>query len=273
MSFIQQIVLSVIQGLTEFLPVSSSGHLILVSWLFNWPDQGFLFDVAVHVGTLSAVVIYFRREWLQLLLGLGSNQLVEVDDSGVVVKARTLALLIIIGTIPLAIAGLMLSENVFASVRAPEVVGWLLIGTAAVLFLGEMLGSGVRKLGTVTPTNALFIGLVQVTAFLPGISRSGVTMAAGLALGMTRDAAARFSMLLAAPAITGAGLLVALRSSQWSTEPELGAMAVGALLSAGTAYVAIAWLLRLLRTGSFRPFIFYCLTVGVGVVVVRAVGV
>jgi undecaprenyl-diphosphatase len=136
-----------------------------------------------------------------------------------------------------------------------------------------MLGSGVRKLGTVTPTNALFIGLVQVTAFLPGISRSGVTMAAGLALGMTRDAAARFSMLLAAPAITGAGLLVALRSSQWSTEPELGAMAVGALLSAGTAYVAIAWLLRLLRTGSFRPFIFYCLTVGVGVVVVRAVGV
>ena len=272
MSFIQLVVLSVIQGLTEFLPVSSTGHLILGSWLFNWPDQGFLFDVAVHVGTLSAVVIYFRREWLQLLTGLASNQLVEVDDSGGVVKARTLILLIIIGTIPLAVAGLIINENIFVSFRTPEVVGWLLIGTAGVLFLGEILGSGVRKLGASTPTNAALIGLVQITAVLPGISRSGVTMAAGLALGMSRDAAVRFSMLLAAPAIAGAGLFLALRASQWPTETDLGAMVVGALLSACTAYVAIRWLVRLLRTGSFRPFIFYCLTVGVGVVVARSVG-
>jgi undecaprenyl-diphosphatase len=272
MSFVQIIVLAVIQGVTEFLPISSSGHLILGSWLFNWPDQGIAFDAAVHVGTLVAVVVYFRREWIQLVLGLASNRAVSVDDSDGAVSARTLAILIVIGTIPLAIAGVLMKDELESRFRTPEAVGWFLIVTAIALLIGEIVGSRTRELKETKNSHALVIGIAQIFAVLPGISRSGVTIVAGLALGMTRDAAARFSMLIATPAIAGAGLLVAVDAAGEDGATDWGAAAIGAVISAITAYFVITGLMRLLRAGSFRPFIVYCAVVGVGVVIARAAG-
>lgn len=273
MSFIQVIVLAIIQGVTEFLPISSSGHLILGSWLFDWPDQGLAFDAAVHVGTLVAVVVYFRREWYQLLSRLVSDGQVEVDESGGRIKARLLAIMIVVGTIPLAIGGLLLKDSVEANFRTPEAVGWLLIGTALALAVGELVGSRTRKLPGITTTDAGIIGIAQVFAVFPGISRSGVTMVAAMASGMTRDAAARFSMLLATPAIAGAGLLIAIDAASGPDDAaDWGAAALGAVISAITAYFVIAGLMRLLRSRSFRPFIVYCAVVGIAVVIARAAG-
>ncbi|MDP6667853.1 MAG: undecaprenyl-diphosphate phosphatase, partial [Dehalococcoidia bacterium] len=254
MSFIQVIVLAVIQGVTEFLPISSSGHLVLGSWLFDWPDQGIVFDTAVHVGTLAAVIVYFRSTWFALLAGLASNAQVKVDESGGSVRSRTLALLIVVGTVPLVIGGLLVKDGVEENFRTPEVVGWLLIATAGALLIGELVGSRTRGLSRTTPPQALVIGIAQVFAVLSGISRSGVTMVAGLATGMTRDAAARFSMLLATPAIAGAGLLIAVDAANGTEDVEWGAAVLGALISAVTAYLVISGLIRLLRSGSFRPF-------------------
>jgi undecaprenyl-diphosphatase len=272
MSFVQVIVLAIIQGVTEFLPISSSGHLILGSWLFNWPDQGLAFDAAVHVGTLVAVVVYFRREWYQLLSRLVSDGQVEVDESSGSIKARSLAIVIVVGTIPLAIGGLLMKDSVEANFRTPEAVGWLLIGTAFALAVGELVGSRTRGLAGTTLPHALIIGVAQLFAVLPGVSRSGVTIAAGMATGMTRDAAARFSMLLATPAIAGAGLLIAVDSVTGTGDVDWGAAALGAVLSAITAYFVIAGLMKLLRSGSFRPFIIYCAVAGIAVVIARAAG-
>ncbi|MCH7984313.1 MAG: undecaprenyl-diphosphate phosphatase [Chloroflexi bacterium] len=272
MSFIQVIVLAVVQGVTEFLPISSSGHLILGSWLFNWPDQGIVFDAAVHVGTLVAVVVYFRRQWIQCVFGLSSDRLVEVDDSGGTVRARKLLILIIVGTIPLVIGGLLLKDEIETRFRTPEVVGWLLIGTAVALLFGELVGSRTRKIDKTTVLHAAIIGVAQVFAVLPGISRSGLTIVAGMATGMTRDAAARFSMLLATPAIAGAGLWIAIDAATGTDDVDWGAAALGAVLSAITAYFVIAGLMKLLKSGSFRPFIIYCAVVGIAVVIARAAG-
>ena len=272
MSFIQVIVLAVVQGVTEFLPISSSGHLILASWLFDWPDQGIVFDAAVHVGTLVAVVIYFRRQWMQLISGLASDQPVEVDDSGATLKARTLAILIIVGTIPLVIGGLLAKDSVEATFRTPETVGWLLIVTAIALAAGELFGKSARRLDDIGKYEAWIIGAAQILAVFPGVSRSGLTMVAGLGFGMTRAAAARFSMLLATPAIAGAGLLIAIDALTGTEDVDWGSAALGAVLSAITAYFVIAGLMKLLKSGSFRPFIVYCAVVGVAVVIARATG-
>ena len=272
MSFIQVIVLAIVQGVTEFLPISSSGHLILGSWLFNWPDQGIVFDTAVHVGTLVAVVVYFRRQWSQLVTGLAADRLVEIDGAGGVIRARTLGVLIAIGTVPLVVGGVLLKDSVDSYFRSPEAVGWLLIGTAIALFLGEYMGSTARSLAKTTRPHAAFIGVAQVFAILPGVSRSGVTIVAGMATGMTRETAARFSMLLATPAIAGAGLWIAIDAATGTDDVDWGAAALGAVLSAITAYFVIAGLLKLLISGSFRPFIIYCGIVGIAVVIARAAG-
>ncbi len=276
MSFIQIIVLALVQGITEFLPISSSGHLILGSWLFNWPDQGLFFDAAVHVGTLVAVLIYFRREWIQLATGITANQLVEIDDAGGSIRSRTLAVLIVAGTVPLVVFGPFIKDALESDFRDPTAVGWLLIGTALALTAGEFFSRKVhgQKYGidAMKTPQGFTIGLIQTLAVFPGISRSGVTMIAGMALGLSRESAARFSMLLATPAIAGAGVLVAMDALDSSENVDLGAAALGAAISAITAYFVIAGLMKLLRNGSFRPFIVYCAVVGVGVVVARAAG-
>ncbi|MDG0865543.1 undecaprenyl-diphosphate phosphatase [Candidatus Lucifugimonas marina] len=276
MSFIQIIVLAVVQGITEFLPISSSGHLILGSWLFNWPDQGLFFDAAVHVGTLAAVLIYFRREWIQMATGLAANQLVEVDDAGGAIRARMLAILIVAGTIPLVVFGPFIKDALESEFRDPTAVGWLLMGTAIALVAGELFVRKVHKtgygIGAMKTPQGFTIGLIQTLAVFPGVSRSGVTMIAGMALGLSRESAARFSMLLATPAIAGAGVLVAMDALDSTENVDLGAAVLGAIVSGITAYFVIAGLLRLLRTGSLLPFIIYCAVTGGAVVIARAAG-
>ena len=277
MSFLQIVVLAIVQGITEFLPISSSGHLILGSWLFDWPDQSIVFDTAVHVGTLVAVLVYFRREWIQLVTGVISNQLVQIDEVGGVIRARTLAVLIIVGTVPLIAIGPFLKDSIEVKFRGPEVVGWLLIGTAIALTIGELFTRFVhqrtRTLDTLKTPQAFTVGLIQVLAIFSGISRSGVTMVAGMAIGLSRESAARFSMLLGTPAIAGAGLLVAMDAISDNDSADFGAAALGAIISAVTAYFVIAGLMKVLRNGSFRPFIAYCAVVGTAVVIARAAGV
>ena len=276
MSFIQIIVLAIVQGITEFLPMSSSGHLILGSWLFNWPDQGLFFDAAVHVGTMVAVLVYFRREWVQMVTGLGGDKLVEVDDSGGTVRARMLAILIVTGTIPLVVIAPFIKNLLENDFRDPTAVGWLLVATAFVLIVGEIFVKYVYKktigIDSLKVHQGLAIGLIQVLAAFPGISRSGVTMVAGMSVGLKRESAARFSMLLGTPAIAGAGVLVAKDAFDSANNIDFGAAVLGSGISAITAYFVIAGFIKLLKNGSLRPLIAYCLIAGIGVVIARAAG-
>jgi undecaprenyl-diphosphatase len=207
-----------------------------------------------------------------LITGLASNQFVEIDVAGGAIRARRLAILIVVGTVPLVIGGLLMKDSIEVNFRSPEAVGWLLIGTAVALLVGEYAGSRVRSMPSLKTADAGIIGVVQILAVLPGVSRSGVTMVAGLAVGMTRDAAARFSLLLGTPAIAGAGLLVAVDAINDNDGTDWGAAAVGAVISAITAYFVITGLMKLLRNGSLRPFIAYCAIAGIAVVIARAAG-
>lgn len=277
MSVEQAIVLALIQGITEFLPISSSGHLVLGSWLFGWPDQGLVFDAAVHLGTLAAVLVYFRATWTALarciLTGGRVNNNIGGDGPASITAGRLIALMVI-GTIPIVIGGVLLKSTLENSLRTPEAVGFLLLGTSALLAAAEMFGRRTRRLAETTPADSAFIGLAQVVALLPGISRSGTTMAAGMLSNMTRDAAARFSFLLAVPAIAGAGLFLMVDAA---TDGEFdgarwGLLALAAAISFVTGLAAIAGLMRLLRNWSFKPFILYALAAGTAVLVARALG-
>jgi len=276
MSFIQIIVLAIVQGVTEFLPISSSGHLILGSWLFGWPDQGLFFDAAVHVGTLIAVLVYFRHEWIQMAIGLVGDKPVIIDNVGGAIPARLLAILIVAGTAPLVIIGPFIKDLLENDFRDPTAVGWLLVATAFALIVGELLGKYIHKktigIESIKMPHGFTIGLIQVLAAFPGISRSGVTIVAGMAVGLTRESAARFSMLLATPAITGAGFLVAKDALDSTDDINLGAAVLGAGISAITAYFVIAGFIKLLKNGTLRPFIVYCLVAGIGVIIARAAG-
>ena len=276
MSFIQIIVLAIVQGVTEFLPISSSGHLILGSWLFGWPDQGLFFDAAVHAGTLIAVLVYFRREWIQMATGLVGDKQVVIDNVGGGIPARLLAILIVAGTVPLVIIAPLIKDSLENDFRDPTAVGWLLVATAFALIVGELFGKYIHKktvgIQSLKVWQGFTIGLIQILAAFPGISRSGVTMVAGMAAGLTRESAARFSMLLATPAITGAGVLVAKDALDSTEDINLGAAVLGAGISAITAYFVIAGFIKLLKKGSLRPFIAYCLVTGIGVIIARAAG-
>lgn len=266
------IVLAIVQGITEFLPVSSSGHLVLVPWALGWEDFGFGFDIALHVGTLVAVLVYFRREWVDLVKGLGSLLRFKsrnVDDSG----GRKLALLVILGTIPAVIAGIAGKSAVEGVFRNPLIIGILLILNGLLLLVAERTGRRILDILRLHWPDALIVGCAQILGLLPGISRSGVTIGAGLARNMRREASARFSFLLAAPLILGSGLLESLDLIRGRETVDIpwALFLVGALVSGVTAALCIAWLLRFLRRGTLLPFIVYCLALGVTVVAVRLV--
>ncbi len=258
MSLWEATILGIVQGLTEFLPVSSSAHLVLVPWVLGWRDPGLTFDVTVHLGTLLALLLYFGRD----LAHLARRLLVGAPDG------RRLLSALIVGTLPGAAAGYFAKgffETLFAR---PDWVGVFLLGTAVLLAVAERAGRRSRSLATLGAPEALCIGVAQAVAIAPGISRSGSTIAVGLLLGFTREAAARFSFLLAIPIILGAGAyqFLGLRhagvvSIAW------GPLLVGFFAAFAAGYAAIGGLLRYLRTRSLYPFAFYCLLVGALVVV------
>jgi undecaprenyl-diphosphatase len=260
---LQAIVLGAAQGLTEFVPVSSSAHLVLVPFLFRWPIPSLAFDVAIHLGTLLALVVYFAADLVRMLLG-AARAAAGRGDQDDRLQGR-LVLLLASGTVPAALAGLLLEgffEDLF---ERPAVTAALLLGTAALIVAGEVangrrLPERRRDMDAVGWWDAVVMGLFQALAIAPGISRSGATISAGLFRGLAREAAARFSFLLSIPAILGAAL-VAIPDVPPGT--DWGPTVAGAGVAALLGFAAIAFLLRYLRTKTMLPFAAYCVALSV----------
>lgn len=257
MAYDQAVYLALLQGLTEFLPISSSAHLILMPVLFGWRDQGLAFDIAVHVGTLSAVVAYYRRD-LTTMLGdwLGSL------SGGSVTDESRLTWYVIAGTIPVCIVGLMLNDSVEDVLRSPLVIAIATIAFGLVLWFAGKTAKEARGLVAMHWRDPVIIGACQALALIPGTSRSGITITAGLLLGFKRDMAARFSFLLSIPAILLPGMLKTVELIQSPDRVHWQAMLIGVLVSAVVAYLTIGCFLRLLDRIGLLPFVVYRLLLG-----------
>ena len=264
MSLLQAVVLALVQGATEFLPISSSAHLVLVPWLLGWPDQGLAFDVAVNTGTLLAVVIYLRRELAELVKdGLGG---LREPGLGITGRGR-LAWGIALGTVPVAVAGLVGYDFIAGAARSPAVIAATTIGFGLALGWADRVGSRRMSLEDFGLSQALLIGLAQAVALVPGTSRSGITMTAALLLGFRRTAAARFSFLLYVPVgILAAGHDGLELLSGRLPATELPAMLVGAAVAAVTAYLVMGWLLAWLERRTMTPFVLYRLALGLVII-------
>jgi len=257
LDLLQTIVLALVQGLTEILPISSSGHLILVPWLLGWPDQGLAFDVAMHMGTLVAIVWYFRDDVVRYWHGwLRSFATRSLDQDG------RLAWALALGTVPAAVAGLALEDLASGTLRAPTVVAATTVGYALLLGAADRFGTKRRDARSVTLSDALLIGCAQALALIPGTSRSGVTMTAGLALGLDRTGAARFSFLLSIPITAAAGGLEALELARADAPQAWGPMALAAVIAGLVTYASVAWLLRFIQRIGLWPFVVYRLMLG-----------
>lgn len=257
MDWAQAFWLAVVQGLTEFLPISSSAHLILLPRLFDWPDQGLGFDVAVHVGTLAAVLCYFRHR----LVPLGRDTLTSLLRRQAVGESG-LGWAVVIGTVPLVLGGLLLSGPAETVFRAPAVIAWATIGFGLLLWVAARAGRGADDEHAVGPLAALVIGAAQVLAIIPGTSRSGITMTAGLFLGLEPTAAARFSFLLSIPAIGLAGAWKTVQLAGSAAPVAWGQFALGVAVAAIAAYLCIGAFLALLRRIGMTPFVVYRLVLG-----------
>ena len=255
MEWVQILVLACIQGLTEFLPISSSAHLILVPVLTGWPDQGLAYDVAVHVGSLAAVLLYFRNDFVAMLV----DGLRRPAASGG--QARV-GWLIAIATMPVAAAGLAVDSGLSAMLRNPLVIAAATIVFGLLLLAAERAGAKSRRMESIGMRDAIVIGCAQAIALVPGTSRSGITMTAGLFLGLEPVAAARFSFLLSAPVILLAGGYKTVQLVAGASDAPWSALAVGAIVTAVCAYVCIHVFLRLLDRIGFAPFVAYRLVLG-----------
>jgi len=252
MDFIQILVLALVQGVTEFLPISSSAHLILVPILTGWEDQGLAFDVAVHVGTLAAVILYFRNEIGRMSIAWGGS----VMGRGLNQDAK-LAWAVLFGTIPVGLAGLLFKDFIEMHLRAPEVLAAATLVFALLLWWADARGRESRDEYSLRWIDVLFIGLAQALALIPGTSRSGATMTAGLFLGLTRKASARFSFLLSIPVIILAGGLKTLDYLEQATLDDMQPLMLGALLSGVSAYFCIHYFLKVLEKMGMLPFVIY----------------
>ena len=262
MDVLKALFLGFLQGATEFLPISSSAHLVLVPWWLGWEAPPLLFDVTVHMGTLVAVLMYFWRDWLALFrAGLGAlrNRSFFQDPD-----ARLLWFLVV-GTLPAALAGALLESVFERAFASPPVVALFLLVTAGILVWSERAYTAERPLRELTLRDALAVGTAQAFAIFPGISRSGSTMAMGMARGLSRPNAARFSFLLATPIILGAGVkqaLDVLSGAEAITHAELAPLAVGFSAAAVTGFVCIWFLMRLLQRRRLYVFAAYCAALG-----------
>lgn len=270
MDLLRALILGIVQGLTEFIPVSSSGHLVLVPRMLGWPDQGLAFDAALHIGTLSALLVYFWHDWLRLIRA-GLGDLVRNGRRVTSYSADSrLLLLIAVGTIPAAVAGLLLDDWIEANLREAWNVAIALIAAGLLMLAAERLARLWRPLSSVRLLDALIIGVAQACALVPGVSRSGATISAGLVLGFRREDAARFAFLLGTPTFAGAALLKSPDLAE-ATRGELLDLAVGMLAAAVVGFIAISWLLRFLRTRSLVPFVIYRCVLGVATLAVLAI--
>ncbi|MDR1322268.1 MAG: undecaprenyl-diphosphate phosphatase [Gracilibacteraceae bacterium] len=254
MTVYQAIVLGVVQGIGEFLPVSSSGHLVLLPWLFRWDTPGLDYDVALHMGTLFAVVVYFRRDWFRLFRAV----LRRGDDDN-----RRLFWFLAVASLPAAAAGFFLQDLIENALRSPLIVAFNLIFFGILLYAADRRHQW-RELDNMTLSDALLIGCAQAAALMPGVSRSGVTMTVARGLSFSRGEAARFSFLLSTPVIFGAGLFQLRDLSLDSLNAPFWA---GLAVSAFVGFLAIAFLLRFLQRASFKLFVGYRIALGIVVAV------
>ncbi|KTF12281.1 undecaprenyl-diphosphate phosphatase [Pseudoalteromonas sp. H105] len=261
MSIIEIIVLALIQGLTEFLPISSSAHLILPSQILGWEDQGLAFDVAVHVGTLVAVVIYFRKEVVDILGAWFKSfgQQGASDDS-------KLGWWIIIGTIPAAVLGLVFKDLIELYLRSAWVIAVTTIVFGLLLWYADVKGKQTKTIYQLNWKSALMIGMAQAMAMIPGTSRSGITMTAGLMLGMNKQSAARFSFLLAIPVISMMGLYYTAELALGDEVVDWTTLILGAGLSFISAYACIFLFLKIIERMGMMPFVIYRLLLGIGLI-------
>lgn len=256
MDIIQVVVLALVQGLTEFLPISSSAHLILVPVLSDWPDQGLAFDVAVHAGTLSAVVLYFRHELKKMFIEwVGSLKGKQTLDS-------RLAWAVLFGTIPVGLSGLVFQNYIADNLRTPLVIAFTTIFFGLVLWLADRNKNLSRDEHSIGWKDVLIIGVAQAIALIPGTSRSGITIAAAMLLGLSRQAAARFSFLLSIPVIMLAGGLETIEYMQVASTQDINYLLMGAMISAVSAFACIHYFLRLIEKVSMLPFVVYRLILG-----------
>lgn len=258
----QAVLLAVIQGLTEFLPISSSAHLALAPWLLGWKDQGLAFDIALHFGTLLGVLIYFAKDWVRITAaGLGIQRRTEGAEE----IPRHMLWMLAAGTVPVGVAGLLLKDAAETVFRTPWVIGTMLILVGLLMGWAERRARFARTVGDVTWADALAVGAAQALAVVPGTSRSGITLVAGLFRGLDRASAARFSFLLGTPAIAAAAADAFLDLYRAGGIPEgeravfYSAMAV----SAATGCAVIAWFLRFLRHRTLRFFVAYRVVFGI----------
>ncbi|VAW79133.1 Undecaprenyl-diphosphatase [hydrothermal vent metagenome] len=259
MDTLHVIVLAIVQGLTEFLPISSSAHLILVPVLLGWQDQGLAFDVAVHFGTLTAVVAYFRRE----LHGMAVSWFDSLRTRNPDEEAR-LAWAVLISMIPLGIGGLLFHEAISTHLRSPLVIASTTIIFGLALWYADVKGVQTRCEYRMGAWRVAAIAFAQVLALIPGTSRSGITITAGLMVGLDRKSAARFSFLLSVPAIAMAALYETRNLIEVAEAVDWVAMALGVVLSALSAYLCIHYFLKLLDRVGMLPFVVYRLVLGIG---------
>ena len=259
LTILQAVILGIVQGLGEFLPISSSAHLIIVPWLFHWSDPGLTFDVALHMGTLLAVVIYFWQDWLNLIRAALSGKRSE---------EKRLFWYLVIATVPGAFFGFLLEDKAATVFRAPLLIGIMMIVMGIILYVADRRQQ-VRRIDTMTVSDAILIGLSQALAIIPGVSRSGSTMTAARLLSMTRADAARFSFLMSTPIIFGAGLL----KLRHLTAAAINAPFIAGVLSSFiVGILSISFLLRYLRNNNFKLFVGYRLIVGLGILLVVVAG-
>jgi undecaprenyl-diphosphatase len=267
MLLIQAIVLALVQALTEFLPVSSTAHLILFPWLLHWPDPGQAFDVALHAGTLLAVILYFFKDWLTLLIcGLGGTY-PRSSPAEEVAQHRRMFWYMIVGTIPGGILGKLFDKQIEEHLRTPAIIGVSLILVALLMRWADSKAAQTRKLEQSNLGDGVVIGTAQAIALWPGVSRSGITITAGLFRNFTREAATRFSFLLSAPLIAGAvaakmPALIKLHKAG-ALELPLSTLLISVLVSGLAGYVVIAFFLRYLQTRTLKPFVIYRIVLGI----------
>lgn len=267
MPLLQVVILALVQAATEFLPVSSTAHLVLVPWALGWKDPGLFFDIALHFGTLIAVLVYFARSWIRLIFsGLGKQVFRPRPDhpDAALYDNPRLFWFLVAATFPAGIAGMALEDLVETTLRSPVVIGVMLISVGFLIWWAERRGRLDNNLDRMSLRQAMLIGCAQAIALIPGTSRSGITIATGLLLGFKRPAAARFSFLLSAPIIAGASVKAALDvlGDGIPTDMQVPFL-VGILVSAVGGHAVIALFLRYLQHSTMRVFVYYRLIFGI----------
>ncbi len=265
MSILQVIILAVVQGLTEFLPISSSAHLALAPWLFGWEDPGLAFDIALHLGTLAAVLIYFFKDWVQVIAqGLGLRYAGDAE----LAKNRSLLWMLAVGSLPIGLFGFLFSKQAETTWRSPYIIGTMLILVGLLMAFAEWVGKQRRGIGEISYFDSIVIGLSQALAIVPGTSRSGITITTGLFRDLNRESAARFSFLLSTPAIAAAAaksFYDLLKHGGLTPEVRVQFL-IGMVVSAVVGCVVIGFFLKYLRTNTLKFFIYYRIVFGIIVI-------